>query len=149
MYQQACKLVAGKAPRKGPGKAPRKGPGKGKRLPKPSVGGAKEPHRFKPGTVALCEIRHYKKSTDLLLRHAPFVRLVREICDDFHSAGEGDIFKDIRWQRSALQGLQEAVKSYVVGLFEDANLAAIHAKCVTIMPKDMRLICRIRGERGG
>lgn len=106
--------------------------------PHPS-GGVKKPHRYRPGTVALREIRKYQKSTDLLIRKLPFQRLVREIAQDFKT--------DLRFQSSAVLALQEAAEAYLVGLFEDTNLAAIHAKRVTIMPKDIQLARRIRGER--
>ena len=99
----------------------------------------KKPHRFKPGTVALREIRKFQKSTDLLIRKLPFQRLVREIASIFKS--------DLRFQSSAVLVLQEASESYLVGLFEDSNLCAIHAKRVTIMSKDMILAKRIRGEK--
>lgn len=103
------------------------------------TGGIKKPHRFRPGTVALREIRRYQKSTELLIRKLPFQRLVREIAQDFMS--------DLRFQASAIAALQEASEAYLVGLFEDTNLCAIHAKRVTIMPKDLQLARRIRGER--
>ena len=103
------------------------------------AGGVKKPHRYRPGTVALREIRRYQKSTDLLIRKLPFQRLVREIAQDFKS--------DLRFQGSAVLALQEAAEAYLVGLFEDTNLCAIHAKRVTIMPKDIQLARRIRGER--
>ena len=105
----------------------------------PTAGGVKKPHRYRPGTVALREIRRYQKSTDLLIRKLPFQRLVREIAQDFKS--------DLRFQGSAVLALQEAAEAYLVGLFEDTNLCAIHAKRVTIMPKDIQLARRIRGER--
>jgi histone H3 len=95
--------------------------------------------RYRPGTVALREIRKYQKSTELLIRKLPFQRLVREIAQDFKT--------DLRFQSSAVLALQEAAEAYLVGLFEDTNLAAIHAKRVTIMPKDIQLARRIRGER--
>ena len=114
-----------------------------RRLSPPSLslspGGVKKPHRYRPGTVALREIRKYQKSTDLLIRKLPFQRLVREIAQDFKT--------DLRFQSSAVLALQEAAEAYLVGLFEDTNLAAIHAKRVTIMPKDIQLARRIRGER--
>ncbi|MXQ97690.1 hypothetical protein E5288_WYG007422 [Bos mutus] len=91
-----------------------------------------------PGTVALDEIRRYQKSTELLIRKLPFQRLVREIAQDFKT--------DLRFQRAAIGALQEANEAYLVGLFEDTNLCAIHAKHVTIMPKDIQLARRIRGE---
>merc|ERR1719335_901237 len=102
-------------------------------------GGVKKPHRFKPGTVALREIRKYQKSTELLLRKLPFQRLVREIAQDFKT--------ELRFQSTAILALQEAAEAYLVVLFEDTNLCAIHAKRVTIMPKDIQLARRIRGER--
>ena len=104
-----------------------------------ATGGVKKPHRYRPGTVALREIRKYQKSTDLLIRKLPFQRLVREIAQDFRA--------DLRFQSSAVLALQEAAEAYLVGLFEDTNLCAIHAKRVTIMPKDIQLARRIRGER--
>ena len=126
------KLTGSKAPRKQLAtKAARKSA--------PATGGVKKPHRYRPGTVALREIRRYQKSTDLLIRKLPFQRLVREIAQDFKT--------DVRFQGSALLVLQEAAEAYLVGLFEDTNLCAIHAKRVTIMPKDIQLARRIRGER--
>lgn len=101
----------------------------------------KKAHRFRPGTVALREIRRYQKSTELLLRKAPFQRLVREVMRDY---SRND---DLRIQGSALSALQEAAETYLVGLFDDTNLLAIHCRRVTIMPKDMQLARRIRGER--
>ncbi len=70
------------------------------------------------------EIRKYQKSTELLIRKLPFQRLVREIAQDFKT--------DLRFQSSAILALQEASEAYLVGLFEDTNLCAIHAKRVTI-----------------
>merc|ERR1712169_153422 len=130
--QTARKSTGGKAPRKQlASKAARKSA--------PSTGGVKKPHRYRPGTVALHEIRRYQKSTELLIRKLPFQRLVREIAQDFKT--------DLRFQASAILALQEASEAYLVGLFEDTNLCAIHAKRVTIMAKDMHLARRIRGER--
>jgi len=99
---------------------------------------AKRTIRFKPGTVALREIRRYQQSTKHLLPFAPFVRLVKNV---MHGYNEG-----VRVQRQALMALQEAAEGYLTHLFEDANLAATHAKRATIFPKDMRLALRIRGE---
>ena len=90
------------------------------------------------GKAALEQIRKYQKSTDLLIRKLPFQRLVREISKDFK--------EDVRFQSTAILALQEAAEAYLVGLFEDTNLCAIHAKRVTTMPKDMQLARRIRGE---
>ena len=166
--QTARKSTGGKAPRKQLAtKAARKSA--------PNTGGVKKPHRYRPGTVALREIRSapsfhpyaplslspplppdpsspyplspppcvvcrkYQKSTDLLLRKLPFQRLVREIAQDFKN--------DLRFQSTAIGALQEAAEAYLVSLFEDTNLCAIHAKRVTIMPKDIQLARRIRGER--
>lgn len=154
--QTARKSTGGKAPRKQLAtKAARKSA--------PSTGGIKKPHRFRPGTVALREIRRYQKSTELLIRKLPFQRLVREIAQDFKT--------DLRFQSAAIGALQEASEAYLVSLFEDTNLCAIHAKRVTvrrtfsfswsidlhlflgvffflqIMPKDIQLARRIRGER--
>lgn len=129
--QTARKSTGGKALRKSvASKAARKSS---------RVGGVKKPHRFRPGTVALREIRRYQKSTELLIRKLPFQRLVREIAQEFKT--------DLRFQSSAIAALQEAAEAYLVGLFEDTNLCAIHAKRVTIMPKDIQLARRIRGER--
>ncbi|XP_037547720.1 histone H3-like centromeric protein A [Nematolebias whitei] len=94
--------------------------------------------RFRPGTRALMEIRKYQKSTDLLIRKAPFGRLVREVCHQF-------TFKEYRWQVYALLALQEAAETFLVMLFSDANLCAIHAKRVTLFPRDIQLARRIRG----
>ena len=102
-------------------------------------GGVKKPHRFRPGTVALREIRKYQRSSELLIRKLPFQRLVREVAQSFKT--------DIRFQSLAVLALQEAAEAYLVGLFEDTNVCAIHAKRVTIMPKDIQLARRIRGER--
>ena len=89
--------------------------------------------------MALREICCYQKSTELLIRKLPFQRLVREIAQDFKT--------DLRFQSAAIGAFQEAAEAYLVGLFEDANLCAIHAKRVTIMPKDIQLARRIREER--
>ncbi len=105
----------------------------------PATGGVKKPHRYRPGTVALREIRRYQKSTEALIANAPFQRLVREIQLDYRS--------DLRWQEKAIAALQEASEAYLVGLFDDANKCAIHGKRVTIMPKDIQLARRIRGEK--
>lgn len=105
----------------------------------PATGGVKKPRRYRPGTVALREIRRYQKSTELLIRKAPFQRLIREIAQD--------IRLNVRFQGTAILAMQEAAEAYLVSLFEDTNLCAIHAKRVTIMPKDIQLARRIRGER--
>lgn len=101
--------------------------------------GVKKVHRFRPGTVALREIRRYQKGTDLLLRKAPFQRLVREVAAA-HKDG-------LRFQASAVAAIQEATESYVVSLLSDTNLCALHSRRVTIMPRDVHLARRLRGER--
>ena len=100
--------------------------------------GIKRPRRFRPGTIALREIRKFQKSTDLLIRKLPFQRVVKEIATKYKS--------DLRFQTQAILALQEACEAYLVNLFEDTNLCAIHARRVTIMTKDMMLAKRIRGE---
>lgn len=94
--------------------------------------------RYRPGQKALRDIRKYQQSTDLLIKKLPFQRLVREIASNFKS--------DLRFQSSAVMAIQEAAEAYLTGLFEDTQLCAIHAKRVTIMPRDMQLARRIRGE---
>lgn len=131
--QTARKSVGGKAPRK----LQKMREEREKAIAEGKV--KKKPHRFRPGTVALREIRKYQKSTELLIRKLPFQRLVREIAQEFKTG--------LRFQGSAILALQEASEAYLVGMFEDTNLCAIHAKRVTIMPKDIQLARRIRGER--
>ncbi len=111
----------------------------------PLIGGVKKPHRYCPDTVALRQIHKYQKSTDLPIRKAPFQRLVREIYGDV--ARLSPIPSDYKWQGSSILALQEASEAYHVGLFEDTNLCALHAKRKTIMPKDMQLAKLIHGER--
>ena len=109
-------------------------------------GGVKKLHRYRPGTVALKEIRRYQKSTELLIRKLPFQRLVREIAGDLKVI-LSPLCGKVRFQSLAIKALQEASEAYLVGLFEDTNLCAIHAKRVTIMPKDIQLARRIHRER--
>ena len=97
-----------------------------------------KPNRYRAGTVALQDILHFQKTSALLIRKLPFQRLVREIAQDYKT--------DLRFQSAAILCLQEAVEAYLVRLFDDANLCAIHARRVTIMPKDILLARRIRGE---
>ena len=107
----------------------------------PAEGGIKEAkkRRYKPGTLAFREIKKYQRSTDMLLPRAPFQRLVRSICES--------VDHELRFRAEALVALQEATEAYLVGLFEDTNLCAIHAKRQTVMQKDMKLARRIRGDR--
>jgi histone H3 len=118
------------------GKVPKHRYGKGK-APPPTV--EKKKRRYRPGTKALREIRQYQKGTESLIRKGPFIRIVREIAEDFKT--------DLRFQPQAFEALQAASEAYLIGLFEDANMCAIHAKRVTIQPRDMALAKRIRGEQ--
>jgi histone H3 len=129
--QTARKSTGGKAPRKELAtRAARKAA--------PGTGGVKKPHRYRPGTVAIREIKKYQKSSELLLRKLPFQRLVREVAQDFRV--------DLKFQGNSVLAVQEASEAHLVGLFEDANLCAIHAKRVTILTKDIHLARRIRGD---
>lgn len=109
-----------------------------KQTAKKSIGGfAPRKRRYRPGTVALREIRKFQKSTELLIRKLPFQRLVREVARYYNT--------EIRFQSLAILALQEAAEDYLVSLFQDTNLCAIHAKRVTITQKDMSLARRICG----
>ena len=128
------------------GKAPRKDIPTVKGARKAAANkGQKAKHRYRPGTVALREIRRYQKSTELLIRKLPFQRLVREVALDVAFPPRDR--EAYRFAPGAILALQEASEAYLVGLFEDTNLAAIHAKRVTIMPKDVQLARRLRGEK--
>jgi histone H3 len=105
----------------------------------PEAGGLKKASRYRPGTVALSQIRKYQGSTDLLIRKAPFQRLVREV--------GALLYQNLRFQSTAVLALQEASEQYLIGVFEDSHMSAIHARRVTVMPRDVRLARRIRGER--
>lgn len=105
---------------------------------KPSPSPVKIRPRYRPGSLALKEIRRYQRSTELLIKRSAFQRLVFNITRELNN--------DMKFQLAALDALQEAAEAYLVGLFEDTNLCAIHAKRVTIMPKDIQLARRIRGE---
>ena len=122
--QTARKPTGGKAPRKQLAtKAARRS----------APGGVKKPHRYRPGTAALREIRKYQRSSDLLIKKLPFQRLVRK--------------HDLRFQSTAILALQEAAEANLVAMFQDTNLYALHDKRVTIMPRDLQLARRIRGDR--
>ena len=131
--EEKRKKAAARMAKKGGQKAPKKG-------------GVKKRYRYRPGTVALKQIRQYQKSTELLIRKLPFQRLVREIASD-SGVIKSPLCGKVRFQSAAVMALQEAAEAYLVGLFEDTNLCAIHARRVTIMPKDIQLARRIRGER--
>ena len=98
-----------------------------------------KPHCYRPGTITLREIRHFQKTTELLIRKAPFQRIVREIALKFK--------REVNFQSTAVLALQEASEAYMVGMFEDTNLAALHAKRVTILPRDLALARRLRGDK--
>lgn len=105
--------------------------------------------RFRPGERTQQEIKHYQSTVNLQFQKVPFQRLVRDLCIavkeeemDGGGLGEGG---GLRFESQALVALQEAAEEYIVGLFEDANLCAMHAKRVTVMPRDMQLSRRIRG----
>uniref|UniRef100_UPI00398E4909 histone H3, embryonic-like n=1 Tax=Pristiophorus japonicus TaxID=55135 RepID=UPI00398E4909 len=129
--QTARKSTRGKAPRK---QLATKAAWKSA----PATGRVKKPRCYRLSTVALREICHDQKSTELLIRKLPFQRLVREIAQDFKT--------NLRFQTSAVMALQEDSEAYLVELFEDTNLCAIHTKQVTIMPKDIQLTRCIRRE---
>ncbi|XP_061680598.1 histone H3-like centromeric protein A [Syngnathoides biaculeatus] len=120
-----------------PPSSPRPGPSGHGQPPQPPLPSPRR-RRFRPGARALMEIRKYQKSTHILLRKASSARLVREVCQGF---GRGSY----RWQVLALMALQEAAEAFLVLLFSDANLCAIHAKRVTLFPRDIQLARRIRG----
>jgi len=101
-----------------------------------------KPYKYRPGTVALREIRQYQHSTHLLVRRLPFQRLVRGLAQEFAYG--------LRWQVSALDALQEAAESFLVTLFADSNRCALHANRITLVPKDILLACHLQssGARG-
>jgi len=115
------------------GKMPPKAKAKGG----PATGGVKKPHRYRPGTVAMREIRRYQKTSNLLIPKLPFQRVVRDVAMNYQG--------DLRFQGSAVMALQEATEAYVVRFMEDALIACLHRKCVTIMPADFLLVKKIRG----
>jgi histone H3 len=138
--QTAKKSTGGKAPRKHfATKAARK-------HAMPLTGGPKpkKPHRYRPGSRALMDIRKYQKSTDLLIRKRPFGRLVREITQGI--VKEKGLPHDFRYQYAAMVALQEASEAYLVQLFEESQYLAIHAKRITLKKEDIRLARRIRGD---
>ena len=120
-----------------------------KSLKHSTTGGIKKPHRYCPGLLALREIRRYQQTTDSLIRKTPFNKLIKEISQDHRICpeGPGTPSVQVHFQSTALAALQEAAENYLVGLFEDVNLLAVHAKRVTVMPRDIRLALRIRGDQ--
>jgi len=123
------------------GKAPRSLALAGdRRATKAKAGGkASVKRRYRPGTIALRDIRRFQRSGELLISKRPFQGLLREIAQDYTNIP--------RFQESAVLSLQEAAEAYLVGLFQDAQLGDIHAKRVTVMSKNIQLARRIRGER--
>ncbi|NXL34519.1 H32 protein, partial [Glaucidium brasilianum] len=122
--QTVCKSTGGKVPRKQLAT-------KVAHKSAPATSGMKKTHHSQPGKVLLCKIQLYQKSMELLIHKVPFQRLVHETAQDFKT--------DLQFQSSATMALQ-------VGLFKDTSLCAVHAKNVTIMPKDIQLACCIHGE---
>ena len=113
------------------------------------TGGIKKPHRYHPGLLALREIRRYQQSTESLIQRTPFNKLIKEISQEYRICpdGPGTPSVQVRFQSTALAALQEATENFLVGLFEDVNLLAVHAKRVTVMPRDICLALRIRGDQ--
>ena len=111
-----------------------------RRVPKAKgAGRAAVKRRYRPGTVALRDIRKFQRSGELLISNFPCQRFVRETAKAYTNVP--------RIQASAVLALQEAVEAYLVGLLQAAQLCSIHDKCVTVMEKDIQLAARIRGER--
>lgn len=104
--------------------------------------------RFRPGTVALRNIRKYQKTTNLLLPKLTFQRLVREIVTAT-SSGRALEYKGekIRYEEDFFIALQTLCENYLIELFKDANLVAINSDRLTVSPKDINLVRRIKGER--
>jgi histone H3/H4 len=92
----------------------------------------KKPRRYRPGTVAIREIRHHQKSGNLLIPKRCFMRLVREIAQEYSS--------DIRFAKNTFIALQEATEDALVDVMKRAQLNAIHCNRTTIMKQDMKLI---------
>jgi histone H3 len=114
-----------------------------------SEGGRRRARRFRPGTVALKEIRRHQKTATLLIPKLPFQRLVREIADKVTAGGTqqgGAEFWNARFQSNAIEALQEASEQFITGLLSDAYRITLHAKRVTISPKDIRLVLELRGD---
>jgi len=109
------------------------------KVSKEAVEGEMNKKRLRPGQKALREIRKYQKGTSLVIRRAPFQRLVREIAKD--------VMPDCKFSPNTLMALQECTEMYICGLFEDSQLCCVHAKRVTLFKKDMELAKRIRGDK--
>lgn len=128
----------------------------GKRIPQhllqaskkhaPVGAGVKKKRRHKPGTVALREIRRYQKTTELLIRKTPFKRLCKELIGEIVQYQMSEFPNGCNMGNDASAALQEAAEAYLISLFEDSNLEAIHGKRITIAPKDMQISRRLRRE---
>jgi len=142
--QTARKSTGGKVSRKSILAAKRdKGKdGEKRKSKRGEVAGVKRKHRWRPGTVALREIRRFQRTTNLLIPRSPFLRMIRQVMSEVKQGQS-----DLRIQVGAVGAIQEAAEAYIVGVFEDTNLCAIHAKRVTIMPRDIHLAMRLRGHR--
>ena len=116
---------------------------------KSTTGGFKKPHRYHPGLLALHEIHRYQQSTKSLIRRTPFNKLIKEISQEYRICPEGPRTPSVqvKFQSMALAALQEATENFLVGLFEDVNLLAVHAKRVTVIPRDIQLALKIRGDQ--
>lgn len=126
------------------GKLPRKMPQSAKHLggkPVHMGGLKKKKHRYRPGTVALREIRKFQRSTEILTKKAPFRRVLDQICME-----EGGLTEQFRLQSDIIPLLQEAAQSHLIQVMEDANLCTIHAKRITVKPIDVQLARRVRHE---
>ncbi|XP_038607605.1 histone H3-like centromeric protein A isoform X1 [Tachyglossus aculeatus] len=126
-----------------PGPAPRNLPEERGRRPRRRPTPSPRRRRYRPGKQVLKEIRRLQKSTNLLIRKTPFARLVREVCLSYTRG------VDFRWQSQALLALQEAAEAFLVHLFEDSYLCSLHARRVTLFPRDIQLARRIRGIQEG
>ena len=115
---------------------------------KSATGGIKKPHRYHHGLLALREIHRYQQSTDCIIKRTPFNKLIKEIFQEYRVCpdGPGTPSVQVRFQLTALATLQEATENFLVGLFEDVNLLAVHTKRVTVIPCDIRLALRIQGD---
>ena len=114
----------------------------------PAPGGVRRRHRYRPGTVALRNIRREQKKTNLMIPRQSFNRLVREIGKELKNGADLNMRQiDLRYSDSALELIQMAVEHYLVNLFEEANILAIHAKRQTVQPKDLQAARRVRGDR--
>jgi histone H3/H4 len=106
----------------------------------PAEGKVKRKYKYRPGTKALREVRRYQRTTDPCIPLAPIARLVKELTQEMYPT------KTINFQANAIQAIRQSAEAHIVTLMEDANLCAIHAKRITITPKDILLARRIRGE---